>query len=217
MNEREIWDEFRWEEFMQERDRMVDGYMELFYRHRNRTDSATIIAREIGWEWILNPPNEDLQSPFFGDGEELEEGDEWKAASVDQPFDDLLSDPVCRISRQFARRAYDFVENLPDVIREVSCVVDFLSNAIICSAKIAGGTGMGNDLDDLGGNIACCKRGLAAANLSAAALREMRKKGIVSGQVYFQLIEEAVEVRDAIAVHILDLRALFRRSLKGSV
>ena len=66
-------------------------------------------------------------------------------------------------------------------------------------------------LTNWGGNIAYCKRALAAANKVLAALREMMEKNIIAHTSYCQLVEEATEVRNAIALHILDLRGRIRQ------
>jgi hypothetical protein len=84
---------------------------------------------------------------------------------------------------------------------------------MIASAKIAGGTGMGDDMEELGANIAYCKRGLAAANLAVASLHEMEEKKIVEARSYLELMKEAIDVRNAIAIHIVDLREKFRRGI----
>ena len=106
-----------------------------------------------------------------------------------------------------------FVDRLPEESREDSSVVDFVSNAMVAGAKLAGGNGIGDDPEQLGGNIAYCKRGLASANLAIDALREMREKGIVEGSPYLDLVNEATEVRNAIALHILDLREIFGKGV----
>ncbi|HYQ87351.1 MAG TPA: hypothetical protein VES59_08940 [Bacteroidota bacterium] len=205
MDEKEIWDEFRWEEFMREQDRKVERCMDLIFR-------AHSIARAIGWGW--------MPGPVWGaapdrEDEELDEGEEWKASvgfGENEPFcvGDCAGIPVYLLAQSFALRALRLVDSLPEHARLASAVVDFVSSAMIAPAKIAGGTSIGDDLEELGGNIAYCKRGLAAANCSIAALREMRQRRIVEGEVFFDLTREAAEVRNAIALHILDLREKFR-------
>ncbi|MBI4546624.1 MAG: hypothetical protein HY707_01485 [Ignavibacteriae bacterium] len=217
MNENnEIWDEFKWEEFMKEQDKKVDRYMELFYRYQDHPDRDEIIAREMGWTWLLEHESEDADASIFDD-EEGEEGEEWKLAAgvSDESFehDDFRNNPLYQKTYQFALRAVKFVDQLPEKKREDSSVVDFISNATIAGAKIAGGTGLGEDLDELGGNIAYCKRGLAAANLAIAALHEMKEKRIINDKTYFDLVKDATEVRDAIALHIVELREKFYRGV----
>jgi|ERR1041385_4093969 hypothetical protein len=216
-DENQIWDEFKWEEFMREQDKKVDRYMELFYRYQDDPNRDEIIAREMGWTWLLNDLKDTDGTPIQ-DKEEIEEGEEWKAAAGidDNEMEELhrYKDlPVYQISHDFALRAFRFSDQLPERVGKDSAVVDFVSNAMIASAKIAGGTGIGDDIEELGGNIAYCKRGLAAANLSIAALCEMKEKKIIEDRIYLELLEEATEVRNAIAVHVLELREKFRRGV----
>jgi len=212
----EIWDEFKWEEFMQEQDKKVDRYMELFYRYQDHPDRDEIIAREMGWTWLLEHESEDRDSSIFED-EEIEEGEEWKVtAGVNEEsleLENFRGHPIYQKTYQFALRAMKFVDQLPENKKEDSSVVDFVSNAMIAGAKIAGGTGLGDDLEELGGNIAYCKRGLAAANLAIAALHEMKQKRIINEKNYFELVKEATDVRNAIALHIVNLRERFNRGV----
>jgi hypothetical protein len=217
MDNPEIWDEFRWEEVMREQDRKVDRYMELFYRYRDDPNRDAIIAREMGWTWLL-----DEDQAGSGEGgapasaEDLEEGDEWKARlyASGEPVSDFMEFellPAYQQAKKFAHTAFRFVDSLAESVRSDSAVVDFLSNAMIAGVKIAGGSGIGEEIDELGGNIAYCKRGLAAANMVIASLYEMKEKKVIAGHVYLGLMREAVEVRDTIALHVVELREKFRR------
>lgn len=214
--DKEIWDEFQWEEFMKQQDRKVDRYMELFYRYQDDPNRDEIIAREMGWTWLLNQPDPSI--PRDEEGEEIDEGEDWKA-SAGMEGDELLEYhqykylPVYQTAHAFALRAFRFADQLPESARGDSAVVDFVSNALIAGAKIAGGSGLGDDIEELGGNIAYCKRGLAAANLAIAALHEMQEKHFVEGRAYIDLMKEATEVRDAIALHVVELREKFRRGV----
>jgi hypothetical protein len=201
MNDKlEIWDEFRWEEFLKEQDKKIDRYMELFYRHRGDYYHDEMIARDMDWNWL----SEHEQLLLHDD--DIEENEGWKIqAGVeenDAPF-------VHNEAYDFLIKAITFVDQLPENKRNDSAVVDFLSNAMIASAKVTSGSDMGDDIDEIGGNIAYCKRGLLAANHSLEALREMKEKGIVRGDPYFFLTQDLVETRNRIALHILDLREKF--------
>ncbi|MBI3766416.1 MAG: hypothetical protein HY277_07945 [Ignavibacteriales bacterium] len=218
-DENEIWDEFKWEEFMKEQDKKVDRYMELFYRYQDNPDRDEIIAREMGWTWLLKDELDDEFSSALDDHEdEVEEGEYWKKSAginQDDTFDlhAYRNLPVYQKAKEFALKAFRFVERLPEVVREDSTVVDFVSSAMIASAKIVGGMCMGEDIEELGANIAYCKRGLNAANVVISALYEMQQKSILKETSYSDLIRDAVEVRNAIAIHILDLREKFRRGV----
>src|SRR3954470_7194573 len=63
-----IWDEYDWERFLQQQDRKTEKYMELLERYIDDPNRDQIIAKEMGWEHLLD-----------------KEGREW-ADSVDSQF-----------------------------------------------------------------------------------------------------------------------------------
>src|SRR6201999_922600 len=67
-----VWDEYDWERFLQQQDRKTEKYMELLERYIDDPDRDQIIAREMGWNHLLN-----------------KEGQEW-ADHVDSKFSDEL-------------------------------------------------------------------------------------------------------------------------------
>jgi hypothetical protein len=212
MYDDEIWDEFKWEEFLKEQDKKVDLYTELFYRYQDDPNRDEIIAREMGWSLLLEQ-GEEVDDNFEFD-DELEEGEEWKvAAGIKEDlseFDDLHKSPLYQKAHSFAVAALRISDKLPERFRSDSSVVDFISNAAIAGAKIAGGTAIGDEnLNELGCSIAYCKRGLVAANLAIAALREMKRKKIIGGELYLKLVKEATEIRNGIASYVLELREKF--------
>jgi hypothetical protein len=222
-DDNEIWDEFKWEEFMKDQDKKLDRYMELFYRYQDHPDCDEIIAREMGWTWLFDHKNEEESSELLA---EETDGEEWKARSGIRDDDDedeeegqrfeiegFRNVPVYQKAKAFAVRAMKFADSLPEGKRGDSSVVDFVSNAMIAPAKIVGGSGIGYEREELGGNIAYCKRGLHAANFSIAALREMKDKHIIMGEMYMEYMLALTEVRNLIAIHIIELRELFRRGV----
>ncbi|MDZ7721029.1 MAG: hypothetical protein U5K72_19570 [Balneolaceae bacterium] len=52
--EPEIWDEYQWEEFMKEADKRTEKYSRLLEKYRNHPDRDNIIAREMGWDHLLD-------------------------------------------------------------------------------------------------------------------------------------------------------------------
>jgi len=217
----EIWDEFKWEEFLKEQDKKVERYMELFYRYQDNPNCDEIIIREMGWSCLFEQADEDRENnefddEFFDDDDDDAEGEEWKIAAgindEDFAFNDFHNSPLYQKAHEFAVTALRLSEKLSERFRSDSSVVDFISNATIAGAKIATGTAISEeDLNELGCSIAYCKRGLAAANLAIAALKEMKGKNIIDGELYLNLVKEATEVRNGIASYILELREKFNR------
>src|ERR1700710_2973944 len=49
-----IWDEYDWERFLQQQDRKTEKYMELLERYIDDPNRDQIIAREMGWNHLLD-------------------------------------------------------------------------------------------------------------------------------------------------------------------
>src|ERR1700735_1820665 len=73
-----IWDEYDWERFLQEQDRKTEKYMELLERFIDDPNRDQIIAREMGWNHLLNQEGQDwadsVDSKFSEELETEEEG-----------------------------------------------------------------------------------------------------------------------------------------------
>src|ERR1041384_3682396 len=124
---REIWDEFRWEDFMLERDKKVERAMELLYRERPVADAS-------GWSWLMG------ELPEIDD-DDTDDGEEWKCETL-QPW---------RLAQDFAAHALKVVESMAERPKSESgtgsgadsAVVDFVSNAMIAPGTIARGMSFG--------------------------------------------------------------------------
>ncbi len=221
-DENEIWDEHRWEEFMQEADKRTDKYSELLDKYMDHPDRDKIIAKEMGWDWLAERLEEDETEDFSEEDNwadffihEIEEGEEWKEAAGYQSletfnFDDVENLPVYQQAFEYTISAFELLDtHLKDKSDE--SINAFASSVGVPAAKIAGGYGMGFEMDSLGGNIANCKRGLKAANNTLIALQDMRKKGLIDQKIYLDFYERGKEVRDNLGIYIVELREKFRR------
>src|SRR4051812_7221247 len=69
-----IWDEYDWERFLQQQDRKTEKYMDLLERYIDDPNRDQIIAREMGWNHLLDKDGrewvENVDSLF--DEQELE-------------------------------------------------------------------------------------------------------------------------------------------------
>src|ERR1700710_177265 len=54
-----IWDEYDWERFLQQQDRKTEKYMELLERFVDDPNRDQIIAREMGWNHLLDKEGQD--------------------------------------------------------------------------------------------------------------------------------------------------------------
>jgi len=212
-NDPEIWDEHRWEEFFRESDKRTDKYSQLLDKYMDHPDRDRLIAEEMGWNHILDEDdyeNKEWMNEVFLD--ELEDGEKWKQLTGFEPtdFDSFENLPLYKKAFEFTIDAMNMIdEHLADVDDE--SVNHFCLAVTIPSAKIAGGFGLGFEMEGLGGNIANCKRGLSAANQMLNALYEMGNKELLDRNIYLEYHNRAKEVRDELAVYIVELRERFQR------
>lgn len=213
-DEPEIWDEYQWEEFMREADKRTEKYSQLFEKYIDHPDRDDIIAKEMGWDHLLDESDEDDKWDEFLDVDFTEEGEEWKQATgfeADE-FDSFKNLPVYKLAYTFSIDCINLIENRYKNVNDES-INSFARSVIIPPAKIAGGFGMGFELESLGGNIANCKRGLNAANCMLTALQEMKDKNLIDRKTFQEFYERGKEVRDELGIYIVELRERFRRGI----
>jgi len=214
-NEPEIWDEHRWEEFFREADKRTDKYSQLLDKYMDHPERDRIIAEEMGWTHLLDEIDDDHEE--WKDEiiiDEYEEGEEWKRATGYEPtdFDSFKNLPLYQRAFEFTIDAMNMVdEHLAD--EDDESVHAFCRSVTIPAAKIAGGFGFGFEMDSLGGNIANCKRGLNAANQMLNALYEIGDKELLDRDIYLEFYARAKEIRDELAIYIVELRERFRRGI----
>ncbi len=220
VGDNEIWDEFRWEKFLRQQEKKLDKYLELFYKSTGDPDQKRNIAEAMGWSSLLGFESEIEEGelpPYSSEVDEELEGESWKRVAGYEGYDDhhaaLDRLPAFRLAYDFALSVSNFVDSWSPEMKEDSTVVEFLSLSLLAAAKIAGGFEMGTELDVLGGNIAKCKRALVTSNQVIKALMQLKMRGIVHQHLYSGLVRGAVETRNAIAAHIVDLRDQFRSGL----
>ncbi len=217
----EIWDEYRWERFKQQSDMRSEKYRQLLEKYMDHPDRDKIIAKEMGWDDLL----EDLEALERGDipdyededmdgiyDEDIDEGDEWKQSTgyKEDDADSVKDLPVYQKAYQYSLDAHKLVKQIGENRRE-EVISEFIGAAILPAAKIAGGYAMGFEMQFLGGNIANCKRGLAAANRMLNALDIMLEEGIIDRDVYDEYYRRGKEVRDELELYITELRDRFKR------
>src|SRR4051812_23188092 len=78
-----VWDEYDWERFLQQQDRKTEKYMELLERYIDDPNRDQIIAREMGWNHLLDKDGreweENVDSLFDEEFAADDEGDEEEA------------------------------------------------------------------------------------------------------------------------------------------
>lgn len=213
--EPEIWDEFQWEEFMKEADKRTEKYSQLFEKYLDHPDRDNIIAKEMGWDHLPEDSEEaDKWDEILDDVDFVEEGEKWKRLTgyESTEIDRLENLPVYQLAYEYTIHSINLIENRFENENDES-ISAFARSVIIPPAKIAGGFGMGFELESLGGNIANCKRGLNAANRMLSALQEMRDKKILDSKTFQEFYNQGKEVRDELGIYIVELRERFRSGI----
>ena len=219
----ENWDEHRWERFLRENDRRVDHFMGHLYGFISRNpppaqDDVEAVAR---WEADLRAflaakgwPSDEGALDFFtreDDGDEDDDALDFEL-DFDEDFDDLFDEPpepdVYHKAAALADRVLAWTMQLPGRAKD-STLVHFCNHVTQIGANIAKGHGIGYERDAIGGNIACAKRGLAEANSALDLLPELKAEAGMTDDAYLKLYEQVFEVRNALGLHIQELRARF--------
>lgn len=232
----EPWDEDQWEAFLRENDKRIDRYMELLHdfltRHPRPTrDDPERLARwkndlrrfidEKGWT------RDDLALPFLwlDDDEDPSADDAWgeidealheahlaDSYSADEPGDASLDNlehlPIYQQAFALTRRVMDWSDGVPGGVKD-STLVQFCANVMQVPAKVAEGHAIGYERDMLGGNIACVKRALTAANAALQRLHQLKREPYMAPDTYRALYEETYELRNALGIYVQDLRDRF--------
>lgn len=214
----QIWDEYKWEEFMQESDKRTEHYILLLEKYKDHPDSKRLIAIEMGWDHISDELDDEEDWMFPSDDfiiDDSEEGEKWKQGTIyEDPsgFDEIENFPLYQKAQQFTHDSIDLIQSLLNDSDDES-VNAFAGSVILPPAKIAGGFGFGFDIESLGGNIANNKRGLAAANRMLDSLADLREKKIIGQKTFQDFYSRGKDVRDELAIYIVELREQFRNGI----
>jgi len=226
MSDDEIWDEDQWEAFLREHDRHLDRYMGLLYGFLSKfppPDKEAPLSEHRAWEQHLQEflfekglePEDGLFS-FLPDDEDVTS--DWEEAPLAHPLSISSGNPpsdssfralvVYQQALQLTNVVLAWANDLPVEVKD-STLVHFCTLVTQIAGNIAKGHGIGLERDMIGGNIACLKRGLFAANEALRLLGEMQKAEYLHPAKYLAFYEQTFEVRNNVGVYIQDLRARF--------
>ncbi len=151
---------------------------------------------------------------FFIDDIEndFDEGEEWKELSHDFTLSNNGSIETLQVynrARELSVHTLKWAEDIHPKFRNNS-LSEFISNTLIIGAKLAGGYSFGFEQDLLGGNIACTKKALTAANKALELLEnKLKNEPFLTPSGYKYLHGELFELRNDIGIYIQELRERF--------
>jgi hypothetical protein len=199
------WDEYDWEAFLQEQDRLTERYLELEEQYRGLPDAEERIARAMGWELPAGYEAEASESELDDGALAPDDDDEGEHEPEPRTYED---DPLWRRAHEVAVRLHRYVQ-LRDAAADSAGVPELLTQAAMVAAKVAGGRSMGFSRDALGGNIANHKRAMSHALLSLAALDEAEHVGAIPQAASVRFRRELLGVRERLMGRIVELRQMF--------
>lgn len=218
----EIWDEERWEAFLEENDRRIEHYMMVLFRFMSENPPAGEegSAARQRWERDLREyllsnglsPDDALPRLLSGswpdDPEDLDAETDHGLLSEEDALDDIRNIPVYAQAQRVASRALKWSNRLPGRVKD-STLVQFCSHVVQIPSNLAKGHGIGYEMEMLGGNIACVKRALASANAALDLLRELKTADYMNRKLYLAFYEDCFELRNQIGIYVQDLRQRF--------
>jgi hypothetical protein len=219
----EVWDEHEWEDFLREADRRTELYLrvlEAYVREHPPPPEAAPEAEHEAWQRALdahlalrmgwNPEDAPPAPEDLGEGEDVDEGEGWKADAPDLYPEavDVRDLPLWQAAQAFAQAVLRWADAVPEDLKDDG-LVDACANALLVQTKLAGAHAMGYEPDTLGGNIAQTKRALHAANRALAALHALRGEPSLPARDFWRLYEQGYEVRNAVGLHVQALRERF--------
>ena len=215
-----IWDEYDWERFLQQQDRKTEKYMELLDRYMDHPNRDRLIAREMGWNHLLDEAGEkwaeDVDSLFEEEQEATE--DEESEGEADGTFehdeDGFEVHPLYKASFALTVWIDQLFEDLGGVQNQPAAV-KLSTQASIASAKLAAALS-DDDVDEIGMTIAYLKRALKAVMMGLDAAVQLKKETGLDGERFATLNQRLFQIRDGIIQLMGEYRAEFRRRFDGN-
>jgi hypothetical protein len=217
-NDEKPMDEFEWEEFLKKSDAIAAKYATLMEKYMDDPNRDEIIAREMGWN--TGEENDGVERPWLDEMDDAieemledERSEAWKKnAGIETEEDAMEKDPLYAMGLSFAVDSIKWCDGLPDEVKDDADMKRAMENLMVPAAKIAGASASEDEEEDkdmLGLRLANYKRGLQAANIALTSLGAVGAKGLISSESLFPIIKRATELRNALAVRIVEVRERF--------
>ena len=215
----ERWNEFKWEQFLKESDERAERFARIIEKYGNDPNLESMLANELGLNHHGAPEPGESDS-LFGDSED-HDGEDWKeAAGIDShagseengagsPENDHFprEDNLYKKAYSLAINTLEWFRQIPEDVRSDPDAADIATRASIPAAKIV--SAWDDENDDrgvMGFRIAVYKRGLTETNKALESMKRLSEKNLVEKQALVELIRQATEVRNGIAIRILEVR-----------
>ncbi|HEY3901946.1 MAG TPA: hypothetical protein VGM54_25250 [Chthoniobacter sp.] len=210
-----IWDEYDWERFLQQQDRKTEKYMELLERYIDDPNRDQIIAREMGWNHLLDKDGRDWAESVDAlfDVESSAEDENGENEEKDEAEDGFEVHPLYQAS--FALTVW--IDQLFEEVRDLQNqpgAVKLSTHVAIASAKLAAALS-DDDVDEIGMTIAYLKRALKAVMTAIDGAMQLRKEGSIDADRFGTLNQRLFQIRDGIIQLMGEFRTEWRRRFEA--
>ncbi len=201
-----IWDEYDWERFLQQQDRKTERYMELLEKYIDDPNRDQIIAREMGWNHLLDEEEMDEIDSSFAEEMKAIEAEAFEETDEVETFE---MHPLYQAS--FALTVW--IDQLFDELGNLQnhpAAVKLATQCAIASAKLAAALS-DDDIDEIGMTIAYLKRALKAISTAMEAGAQLKKELKFSDERHAMLNHRLFQIRDRIIALMGEYRSEWRR------
>ena len=203
--EREPWDEYDWERFLQQQDHKTEKYMELLEKYLDDPQRDEIIAREMGWTQLLDEKDWSSEVDALLD----KDCDDDETEQAGSPFDTFEDHNLYRAAFSLTVWIDELFDRDPSLQNEPAAV-KLATQSALASAKLAAALS-DNDVDELGMTIAYLKRALKAITTSLEAAAQLLSGKLINKAQHAVLQQRLFQVRDGIITLMGEYRGEWRR------
>lgn len=209
-----IWDEYDWERFLQQQDRKTERYMELLEKYLDDPNRDQIIAREMGWNHLLDEEGRSWADDVdmrFNEEMELAEADEEECTGEETEADaeSFEMHPLYRASFALTVWLDKLFEDIGDRQNNPHAV-RLATQSAIASAKLAAALS-DDDVDEIGMTIAYLKRALKAITNAMEAGVHLKQEIKLDRERCAMLDHRLFQIRDGIIELMGEYRSEWRR------
>jgi hypothetical protein len=208
-----VWDEYDWERFLQQQDRKTEKYMELLERYIDDPNRDQIIAREMGWNHLLDKDGrewvENVDSLFDEEFEAEENEDGGEEEEKEDGEEGFEVHPLYQASFALTVWIDQLFEEIGD-LQNQPAAIKLSTHAAVASAKLAAALS-DDDVDEIGMTIAYLKRALKATITGIEAAMQLRKDGVMNTEHFGSLNQRLFQIRDGIIQLMGEYRTEWRR------
>lgn len=203
-SEGEVWDEYKWEQFLQEQDRTAERYFELLEKYMDHPNRDELIAKEMGWDTHADDAGFEEEAGLLCE-QVVEEADD----EGDEQFEAFSRSPVYKDTLSLHRWINKWIEG-NEALRDHPEAVKLATRSAVCGAKLAAAL-CGEDTAEIGMTIAYLKRALKAANDSLDAASRLGELGLLAPRQLGTVRRMIFRIRDRVVSLMSEYRSEWRR------